>query len=95
MSADQQRVDKALVLLNFNEAKQRLALLRNKSQELAKDFEETARKLRSSPENFHVNTDAEITKYYQELRALTDDIRKTIEEKQRLESTLVEAGISF
>jgi len=95
MSTDQQRIDRALVLLNFNETKERLALLKNKSQELAKEFEETARKLKNSPENYYVNTDPEITKYYQELRALTDDIRKTIEEKQRLQTTLVAAGISF
>jgi hypothetical protein len=90
MSADQQRVEKALLRLDFDEAKERLALLKHKAQERAGEFEATAKKLREQPETFSVNTDSGIQEYYRDLRSLIDDIKATISELQRLESTLAQ-----
>ena len=94
MSADEQRAEKALLRLNFDEAKERLALLIYEAQETAKEFESTATCLRNSPENFKVQSDSEILRYYRDLRFLVAEIKKTIAEKQRLESAQIQGGIT-
>jgi hypothetical protein len=95
MSADQQRAEKALLRLDFNDAKERLALLIYEAQETAKEFESTATCLRNSPENFEVQSDSEILRYYRDLRFLVTEIKKTIAEKQRRESALIQGGITL
>jgi len=95
MSADQQRAEKELLRLDFDDAKERLALLIYEAQETAKEFESTATRLRNSPENFEVQRDSEILRYYRDLRSLVADIKKTIAEKQKLESALIQGGVTY
>jgi len=65
------------------------------AQETAKEFESTATCLRNSPENFEVQSDSEILRYYRDLRFLVVEIKKTIAEKQRRESALIQGGITL
>lgn len=94
MSAEEQRAAKAEALLQFREAKERFALLKNKAHKLAVEFEGMARVLKDRPETIDFpEKDAQIWKNYKGLGALVDDIKTTRTELQRLEEVLRQAGI--
>lgn len=93
MSADQQRTEKALLLLDFQEAKERLAVLRHKADEIAGELEAAAKLLKECPETVEFHGDRLVLKGYMNFGKLVEDIKKTIADLQRLESRLTQGGI--
>jgi predicted nucleic acid-binding Zn-ribbon protein len=95
MTADDQRTQKALLKLDYDEAKEREALLRRKLDQLADGFINVADRLKKSPENFQLSTEDDVVKHYQELRATIEDLRKTLTDLQGLQRRLNDAGIAY
>src|SRR5258707_7140236 len=93
MSAQEQRVQMALLLLDHNETKERLALLRYKAGEIAGALEGVVKSLKECPEDIELHEDGLVLKNYMNFGALVEDFKKTITELQKLDATLTEAGI--
>jgi hypothetical protein len=94
MDAEEQRAAKAAAWLEYNEAKDRRALLVNEAEKLAKEFEGVARLLRERPETITFDGDAVLMKNYNRFGALVEDLKTTKTELQRLDTLVRELGLS-
>jgi hypothetical protein len=93
MSPEDERQAKALALLEFEEQRQRHALLKNEAHKLAEALRGVAKTLDERPETLKLAGDDEVLRDYRRLGPLLDDILKTEGELRRLGSTLEKAGL--
>jgi hypothetical protein len=93
MSAEEERQAKAMVLLEYAESKQRLALLKAQADKLAAEFEALAKLLRSDLQNISVASYSSIFDY-SKFNDLVADVAKTFNETSRLKETVHQLGLS-
>jgi hypothetical protein len=90
MSADEQRTAKAVLRLDRDDAKERLAILKYKAHEIAMELEGAARLLKETPEKIEFQDDCVVSPNYRGLADLIKDIKATTAELQRIENTLAQ-----
>ena len=93
MTIQDERAAKANALLEYEEQRQRFALLKNEAEKFAKQFENVAGKLRNSPELLSPDVQT-IASDNQRLIQLIADIKTTRDEVNRLRAVLTSLGYS-
>jgi predicted transcriptional regulator len=95
MSVEEEKQARALVLLDYNEHKQKLALLQEQAQKFAKKFEELAQLLKHKPDRIHPdlgNLKESGLPSYESLATLSRDITETQQETTRLAERVRQLG---
>lgn len=96
MTLDDEKAAKAAALLDYTEAKQRYALLKNQVEKIAQSLEAGVKMLRDRPEIISFSgADAAVLKSYMGMESLVDDLKKTRADLQRLASLLSQVGLGY
>jgi hypothetical protein len=88
MSADEQRTAEALLRMEHDETRKRLALLKHRASEIAADLETIAKTLKKNPEDLEFHSNGLVLAEYEGLGVLVSDIKTTIAKLQEIEGTL-------
>ena len=94
MSAKAQRIAKGLLLVERDETRERLELLKHKARLIGGDLEAIAEKLKSNPEDLEFHSDGLVLAEYKKLGGLVEDIKVTMAKLQEIESTLEHGKIA-
>jgi hypothetical protein len=88
MSAEDQRSAKGLLLVERDETRERLELLKHKARLIGGDLEAIAEKLKSNPEDLEFHSNGLVLADYEGLGALISDIKTTSSKLLEIEGTL-------